>query len=289
MQILGFSMRLMINICVISGPFSVIDEHFGTILLIVLMHNWFNAHDSHAPACNVQVPNSMPGFILRQGDHFKMRNKELRFIIIESSTKLSFFYDGLLSTFFLMNLGRSILLYGHVSRWNLLEDDIHPHYVIRRYAEFSASLIHLNVEYKDGQLELNLERLRMAVDDLLVKLSQIWSRCGKIQQHFEELLKNNTAIFVEELLLEHFYDLIKFVKTRGCMSDPSTGTERPITVAEVEPIVKDFASRWKAAIELMHNDVITFSAISCVAFRLYKEDKWWVYLEQGSCFNFIDN
>lgn len=32
MQILGFSMRLMKNICVISGPFSVIDEHFGTIL-----------------------------------------------------------------------------------------------------------------------------------------------------------------------------------------------------------------------------------------------------------------
>lgn len=31
-QILGFSMRLMMNICVISGPFAVIDEHFGTIL-----------------------------------------------------------------------------------------------------------------------------------------------------------------------------------------------------------------------------------------------------------------
>lgn len=34
----------------------------------------------------------------------------------------------------------------------LWEDDVHPHYVIRRYAEFSASLIHLNVEYKDGQV-----------------------------------------------------------------------------------------------------------------------------------------
>lgn len=36
----------------------------------------------------------------------------------------------------------------------LWEDDVHPHYVMRRYAEFTASLIHLNVEYGDGQVSL---------------------------------------------------------------------------------------------------------------------------------------
>lgn len=46
--------------------------------------------------------------------------------------------------------------------------------------------------------------------------------------------------------------------------DPSTNTGSPITVAEVEPLVKDFASRWRAAIELMHKDVITsFSNFLC--------------------------
>ncbi|THG08288.1 vacuolar protein sorting-associated protein 52 A-like [Camellia sinensis] len=170
----------------------------------------------------------------------------------------------------------------------LWEDDVHPHYVMRRYAEFTASLIHLNVEYGDGQLDLNLERLRMAIDDLLVKLAKMFPKPklqtvflinnydmtiailkeagaegGKIQLHFEELLKNSTAIFVEELLLEHFSDLIKFVKTRAS-EDPTSGPERAITVSEVEPLVKDFASRWKAAIELMHNDVITsFSNFLC--------------------------
>ncbi|GJY27977.1 60S ribosomal protein L13-1-like protein [Tanacetum coccineum] len=34
--------------------------------------------------------------------------------------------------------------------------------------------------------------------------------------------------------------------------DQSSGFEKAITVAEVEPLVKNFASRWKAAIELMH-------------------------------------
>ncbi|XP_034221178.1 vacuolar protein sorting-associated protein 52 A isoform X4 [Prunus dulcis] len=67
----------------------------------------------------------------------------------------------------------------------------------------------------------------------------------------------------EELLLEHFSDLIKFVKTRAS-EDPSASSEKPITVAEVEPLVKDFGSRWKAAIELMHKDVITsFSNFLC--------------------------
>ncbi|KAB1210996.1 Vacuolar protein sorting-associated protein 52 A [Morella rubra] len=170
----------------------------------------------------------------------------------------------------------------------LWEDDVHPHYVMRRYAEFTASLIRLNVEYGDGQLDLNLERLRMAVDDLLIKLAKIFpktklqivflinnydmtisvlkeasSEGGKIQMHFEELLKSNTALFVEELLLEHFSDLIKFVKTRAS-EDPSSSSEKPIAIGEVEPLVKDFASRWKAAIELMHKDVITsFSSLLC--------------------------
>ncbi|KAK1394046.1 Vacuolar protein sorting-associated protein 52 [Heracleum sosnowskyi] len=82
------------------------------------------------------------------------------------------------------------------------------------------------------------------------------SEGGKIQMHFEELLKNNRDVFVEELLLEHFSNLIKFVKNRAA-EDSSSGSKKPITVAEVEPLVKDFASRWKAAIELMHKDVIT--------------------------------
>ena len=52
----------------------------------------------------------------------------------------------------------------------------------------------------------------------------------------------------------------------SCLSaeDPGSSSEKPITVAEVDPLVKDFASRWKAAIELMHKDVITsYSSLLC--------------------------
>lgn len=99
---------------------------------------------------------------------------------------------------------------------SLWEDDVHPHYVMRRYAEFTASLIQLNVDYGDGQvrnsrflfqlllmvtltirgnvilyvclaklsqLELNLERLRMSVDDLLFKLAKLFQK-PKLQTVF---------------------------------------------------------------------------------------------------------
>ncbi|XP_009779058.1 vacuolar protein sorting-associated protein 52 A-like isoform X1 [Nicotiana sylvestris] len=249
-----------------GGPFSVIDEHFGTILP--------NSFDAIGLLLMIRIIYHHQLVMSRR--RIPCLDSYLDKVNIALWPRFKMVFDLHLNSLRNANIR------------TLWEDDVHPHYVIRRYAEFTASLIHLNVEYGDGQLELNLERLRMAVDDLLVKLAQMFAKQkqqtvflinnydmtisvlkeagpdgGKIQQHFEELLKNNTSIFVEELLLEHFSDLIKFVKTRGS-EDPSIGTERPITIAEVEPIVKDFASRWKAAIELMHNDVITsFSNFLC--------------------------
>lgn len=93
----------------------------------------------------------------------------------------------------------------------------------------------------------------------------------------------------EELLSEHFTDLIKFVKAYdgkaetisiyheplflktatqwySCMfpDEESTSFTGSPTIADVEPLVKDFAMRWKAVLEAMHKDVITsFSNLSC--------------------------
>ncbi|KAF9619022.1 hypothetical protein IFM89_004366 [Coptis chinensis] len=68
----------------------------------------------------------------------------------------------------------------------------------------------------------------------------------------------------EELLTEHFGDIIKLVKTRAS-DDPSSGPEKPVTVTDVEPLVMDFASsRWEAAIRLMCDSVFQFfSYYSC--------------------------
>ncbi|XP_042477928.1 vacuolar protein sorting-associated protein 52 A-like [Macadamia integrifolia] len=249
---------------IFTGPFAVIDEHFNAILP--------NCYDAIGLMLMIRIIHQHQLIMSRR--RIPCLDSYLDKVNIALWPRFKMVFDMHLSS--LRNANVKIL-------W---EDDVHPHYVMRRYAEFTASLIHLNVG--DGQLELNLERLRMAVDDLLIKLAKMFPKPklqtvflinnydmtiavlkeagpegGKTQLHFEELLKSNTAIFVEELLLEHFGDLIKFVKTRAS-EVPSSTSERPITVADVEPLVKDFASRWKAAIELMHKDVITsFSNFLC--------------------------
>ncbi|XP_022718270.1 vacuolar protein sorting-associated protein 52 A isoform X2 [Durio zibethinus] len=226
---------------IFAGPFAVIDEHFNSILP--------NCYDAIGLMLMIRIIHQHQLIMSRR--RIPCLDSYLDKVNISLWPRFKMIFDMHLSS--LRNANFKLL-------W---EDDIHPHYVMRRYAEFTASLIHLNVEYGDGQLELNMERLRMAVDDLLMKLAKMFSK-PKLQIVF--LINNydmTIAVLKEELLVEHFSDLIKFVKTRAS-EDPNASSERPITVAEVEPLVKDFASRWKAAIELMHKDVITsFSNFLC--------------------------
>lgn len=251
---------------IFSGPFTVIDEHFNAIL-----PNFF---DAIGLMLMIRITHQHQLIMSRR--RVPCLDSYLDKVNIALWPRFKMVFDMHLTSLRNANVR------------TLWEDDVHPHYVMRRYAEFTASLLQLNVNYGDGQLELNLERLRVAVDDLLVKLARMFSRPkqqtiflinnydmilavlkeagtegGKTQLQFEELLKSNTTVFVEELLLEHFNDLIRFVKTRAG-EETSSSSERPVTVNEVEPLVKDFASRWKGTIEVMHKDVITsFSNFLC--------------------------
>uniref|UniRef100_A0A1D1YHQ3 Vacuolar protein sorting-associated protein 52 n=2 Tax=Anthurium amnicola TaxID=1678845 RepID=A0A1D1YHQ3_9ARAE len=250
---------------IFAGPFTAIDEHTNTVLP--------NCFDAIGLMLMIRITHEHQLIMSRR--RIPCLDSYLDKVNLSLWPRFKIVFDMHLNSLRNANVK------------TLWEDDVHPHYVMRRYAEFTASLVHLNNEYGDGQLDLNLERLRMAVDDLLIKLARTFTRPklqtvflinnydmtiavlkeastegGKTQMYFEEMLKTNTAIFVEELLLEHFSDLIKFVKTRAS-EDMSSSAGAP-TVVDVEPLVKDFASRWKAAIELMHKDVITsFSNFLC--------------------------
>ncbi|XVE60743.1 hypothetical protein DITRI_Ditri05aG0152000 [Diplodiscus trichospermus] len=184
---------------IFAGPFAVIDEHFNSILP--------NCFDAIGLMLMIRIIHQHQLIMSRR--RIPCLDSYLDKINISLWPRFKMVFDMHLSS--LRNANVKLL-------W---EDDIHPHYVMRRYAEFTASLIHLNVEYGDGQLDLNMERLRMAVDDLLMKLAKMFSKPklqivflinnydmtiavlkeagpegGKIQLHFEDLLKSNTGLFV---------------------------------------------------------------------------------------------
>ncbi|CAL4934005.1 unnamed protein product [Urochloa decumbens] len=159
-------------------------------------------------------------------------------------------------------------------------DGTHPHHIVRCYVEFTASLVQLNAECGDGQLDMNLERLRSAIDGLLVRLSQNFTtpklqhlfvlnnydmaisvlkeagdEAKNLQRYFEEKLESNMMAFVDDLLTEHFSDLLRFVRSH-VSEDLLFYTERS-NIAELEPVVKNFAMKWRGALEVMHNEVVT--------------------------------
>ncbi|CAH2066732.1 unnamed protein product [Thlaspi arvense] len=253
---------------IFAGPFSVIDEHFNAGLS--------NCFDAIGLMLMIRIIHHHQRLWLVSLGSYSSLILQTELVNISLWPRFKMVFDSHISSLRDANIKA------------LWEDDVHPHYVMRRYAEFTASFIHLNVEYGDGQLDINLERLRMAVDALILKLANLFPKPkqqvaflinnydmtisvlkesepegGKIQMHFEELLKSNTFLFVEELLVEHFSDLIKFVKSRAS-EDSSSNPERSITVAEVELLVKDFGNRWKTVIDLMHKDIMTsFSNFLC--------------------------
>ncbi|OEL17489.1 Vacuolar protein sorting-associated protein 52 A [Dichanthelium oligosanthes] len=159
-------------------------------------------------------------------------------------------------------------------------DGTHPHHIVRCYVEFTASLVQLNAECGDGQLDMNLERLRSAIDVLLVRLAQnfttpklqhlfvlnnydmaisILKEAGdeakNLQRYFEEKLESNMMAFVDDLLMEHFSDLLRFVRSR--VSEDLLSYNERSNIADIEPVVKNFAMKWRSALELMHNEVVT--------------------------------
>jgi uncharacterized membrane protein len=70
---------------------------------------------------------------------------------------------------------------------NLWTEDICAHYVVRRYAEFTASMLALNADYGDPQIDHILERLRSAVCHLMLRVAHLYPAT---KQHIMFLINN---------------------------------------------------------------------------------------------------
>lgn len=167
------------------------------------------------------------------------------------------------------------------------KSDIHPHYVTRRYAEFSASILALNASEKSEmvnaalvQLQREIERFvqRMAAEypdqkqrivfvinnyDLILSVYSEhniqWDEVSALQK----LLEVQTQAFVEEELLGAYRDIIFFVKemtpiAAAAASGTGTPLDQHVKPGSVEKLVKDFAGCWKQGIEAINANVMNY-------------------------------
>lgn len=170
-----------------------------------------------------------------------------------------------------------------------------PHFVTRRYAEFTASILTLHGGMEslgiagagEDMLLNDLRQLRTGTLNLLQRLShevpaekhrlvflinnydQVLSVfaerhiVGEDSARFEELLAQHRGLFVEAELQETFGRLITFVqKTELAVTDAADGDTvpgaGPVDAHVAEQLVRDFAATWKSGIESINQDVLDF-------------------------------
>ena len=172
-----------------------------------------------------------------------------------------------------------------------------PHYVTRRYSEFTASILTLHGGMEslgiagggEDMLRNDLTKLRAGIVELLKRLSeelptpkqrlvflinnydQILSvfaernMVGEETAWFDETLAQHRGLFVEEELSQGFSQLIAFVQqTEAAMAGSKAAggaaeaAAPEVDNALVESLVRDFAAKWKGAIEAINQDVLDY-------------------------------
>lgn len=169
----------------------------------------------------------------------------------------------------------------------------HPHLVTRRYAELAASLHALSSSEASGSADTLQPPLTAMQQEICTLLSTMASSSSSLNREsslvflvnnydlvltvfherhlprsatiaFEDLLREQVALFVESQLMKHYPELVKFVKSaepavanieqsRGAAQGPPPGVD----VAKMEQVVKQFGKDWKGAMDRIHKYVMT--------------------------------
>lgn len=159
--------------------------------------------------------------------------------------------------------------------------DVRPHYITRRYAEFSAAINSLNESFPDERVVKCLGTLQREVENFILRRASEFGRRkdhlvflinnydmmlqviserttddSKESESFQHTLTSKTQEYVEEVLSPFIGGMITFVKEQEPMIEK--GQEQYIRVNEgqIQQIIRDFAVQWKAAIESINQEVM---------------------------------
>ncbi|KAM3846363.1 vacuolar protein sorting-associated protein 52 homolog isoform 4-T5 [Vipera latastei] len=159
--------------------------------------------------------------------------------------------------------------------------DTRPHYITRRYAEFSSAIVSINQTFPHertlallGQLQTEVENfvLRVAAEfssrteQLIFLINNYDMMLGVLMERaveeskevegFQQLLNARTQEFIEELLAPGFGGMIAFVKEVEGLSERGQLERLRGEEARVTQLVRGFAATWKASVETLSQDVM---------------------------------
>ncbi|VDO20049.1 unnamed protein product, partial [Brugia timori] len=159
-----------------------------------------------------------------------------------------------------------------------LQPDTHPHYIIRRYAEFTCALLHLLSSCYVNMLEKVLKNSSAEIENFLTHISeQLTTRVQRLvclinnydlilneritfdskeKSSFWELKQNRINEYVELMLRPHFGDLMSFVNE--CEPLIEQGHKQLLIrySDNVAKIVRSFCANWKKSIDAINNEIV---------------------------------
>lgn len=162
-----------------------------------------------------------------------------------------------------------------------LTQETGPHYITRRYAEFSAAMVSIVEGFPcEGATQL-LAELREAVQCFLLRMAATFS--SRIQQlvflinnydlvlgvlmertrdnskeaeSFRDQLNARSSEYVEEILSPHFGGMIQFVKESEVMIEKGQTEDSKRQEGKALALVQSFTSNWKQALEEINQEVL---------------------------------
>uniref|UniRef100_A0A670HQT0 Vacuolar protein sorting-associated protein 52 homolog n=1 Tax=Podarcis muralis TaxID=64176 RepID=A0A670HQT0_PODMU len=147
--------------------------------------------------------------------------------------------------------------------------DTRPHYITRRYAEFSSAIVSINQTFPHdrtltllGQLQVRASAPHSPRKGLgfnqneTRRLSERAVEESKEVEGFQQLLNARTQEFIEELLAPGFGGMIAFVKEAEALAERGQMERLRGEEAQVTQLVRGFAGTWKAAVESLSQDVM---------------------------------
>ncbi|XP_043383867.1 vacuolar protein sorting-associated protein 52 homolog isoform X1 [Chelonia mydas] len=169
--------------------------------------------------------------------------------------------------------------------------DTRPHYITRRYAEFSSAIVSINQTFPNerthtllGQLQVEVENfvLRVAAEfssrkeqliflinnyDMMLSVLMVTPPApfppqeraveeSKEVEGFQQLLSARSQEFIEEILSPPFGGMIAFVKESESLIEKGQLDRLRGEEARVTQLVRGFSTTWKASVELLSQDVM---------------------------------
>jgi hypothetical protein len=167
--------------------------------------------------------------------------------------------------------------------------DTRPHFITRRYAEFSAAITTVNETFPDERVSIMLGQLQTEVENLLLKMASVFDSpkeqlvflinnydviisvlqeqsldSCKESQSFKQLVSKRVHDLVNELIYPHFGPMITFVKDCEAFIERNDLESLKKEEAKVTKLIRSFNQNWRKSMEEMKRQVmVSFTNFKC--------------------------